>query len=48
MKVLVWIIAILAFVSVAVLPSAASIALAVIAALAWGYLFTVDHLEHRR
>lgn len=48
MKRLAWAIALVGLVAAAVVPRSVAVAIALIAAVAWGYLVAVDHLEHRQ
>ncbi len=47
MKTAAWGIALLGLAAATVVPRSLAVAIAILAAFAWGYLFTVDYMEHR-
>lgn len=47
MKLAAWILAVTCLAIALVAPPTVAVAVAVVSAVAWGYLFTLDYLEHR-
>jgi len=48
MKAIVWVVAIAALAGALIAPQPVQAVVCVLAAIAWAFLFTVDHMEHRR
>lgn len=47
MKAVAWVVALVGLLVATVTPRSIAVAVCVVAALAWGFLFAIDFMEHR-